>query len=128
MRVGGRRISTEFAFKGPATSPPLTIAKLGKNGDQIPRLFSTTAEAFFVQFEGEIEEAVKNEMLTHAIKKSHETGHEILYGIIALEDSHRLRVKYEEHFTEENLPEKKSMTVETVPAVEPQANTTEEGA
>lgn len=104
VTIGARRISTAFAFKGPATAPPLTIAKLGKNGDQIPRLFSTTAEAFFVQFEGEIEEAVKSEMLTHAIRKSHETGKEILYGLIAIEDSHRLRAKYAQDFTGENLP------------------------
>jgi hypothetical protein len=67
-------------------------------------LFSTTAEAFFVQFEGDIEEAVKGEMLTHAIRKSHETGKEILYSLIAREDSHRLRVRYASHFTEENVP------------------------
>lgn len=105
VTIGGRCISTAFAFKGPATAPPLTIAKLGKNGDQIPRLFSTTAEAFFVQFEGDIEEAVKGEMLTHAIRKSHETGKEILYGVIAREDSHRLRVRYESHFTGGNVPD-----------------------
>ena len=104
VTIGGRRISTAFAFKGPATSPPLTIAKLGKNGDQVPRLFSTTAECFFVQFEGKIEEAVKSEMLTHAIEKSHQTGKEILYGLIALEDSHRLRLRYASHFTEDSLP------------------------
>jgi hypothetical protein len=104
VMIGGRRISTAIAFKGPATDPPLTIAKMGKNGDQIERLFSTTAEAFFVQIEGAIEEAVNSEMLTHAIRKSHETGHEILYGVIALEDSHRLRVRYASHFTEDSLP------------------------
>jgi hypothetical protein len=104
VTIGGRRISTAFALKGPATAPPLTIAKLGKNGDQIPRLFSTTAEAFFVQFEGQIEEAVKEDMVAHAIKKSKETGKEILYGLIALEDSYRLRVCYASHFTEDSIP------------------------
>ncbi len=105
ITVGGRRKSTAFAFKGPATSPPLTIAKLGKNGDQIPRLFSTVADVFFVQFEGRIEEAVKDLMLTYAMRTSKETGREILYGLIALEDSHRLRVKYAQHFSEGNIPE-----------------------
>jgi hypothetical protein len=105
VTIGGRRISTAFALKGPATAPPLTIAKLGKNGDQIPRLFSTTAEAFFVQFEGQIEEAVKEDMVAHAIKKSKETGKEILYGLIALEDSYRLRVRYASHFTEDSIHE-----------------------
>jgi hypothetical protein len=110
VTIGGRRISTAFAFKGPATAPPLTIAKLGKNGDQISRLFSTTAEAFFVQFEGAIEEAVKEDMLAHAIKKSHETGKEIFYGLIALEDSHRLRVRYASHFTEDSIPKDEAQT------------------
>ncbi len=104
VTIGGRRMPTAFALKGPATAPPLTIAKLGKNGDQIPRLFSTTAEAFFVQFEGQIEEAVKEDTVAHAIKKSKETGKEIFYGLIALEDSYRLRVRYASHFTEDSIP------------------------
>jgi hypothetical protein len=114
VTIGGRRISTAFALKGPATAPPLTIAKLGKNGDQIPRLFSTTAEAFFVQFEGQIEEAVKEDMVAHAIKKSKETGKEILYGLIALEDSYRLRVRYASHFSEDSIP--KDELTQTQPA------------
>jgi hypothetical protein len=44
-------------------------------------------------------------MLTYAIRKSHETGKEIFYSIIALEDSHRLRVRYTAHFTEGNVPQ-----------------------
>jgi len=117
VTIGGRRISTAFALKGPAAAPPLTIAKLGKNGDQIPRLFSTTAEAFFVQGEGPIEEAVKEDMVAHAIKKSKETGKEILYGLIALEDSHRLRVRYASHFTEDSIPKHEPQTPKAKPAV-----------
>lgn len=123
VTIGGRRISTAFAFKGPATLPPLRIAKLGKNGDQIPRLFSTTAEAFFVQFEGDIEEAVKDDMLAHAIKKSHETGKEICYGLIALEDSHRLRVRYAARFTEQSVPKEKATAAEPTAPPEPQVST-----
>lgn len=107
ITIGGHRRSTAFGFKGPATQPPLTPRKLGKNGDQIPRLFSTTAEVFFVQFEGKIEESVKELMLTHAIRKSHETRHEILYGVLGLEDSHRLRTRYSSHFKSSNIPRKK---------------------
>lgn len=117
VTIGGRRISTAFALKGPATAPPLTIAKLGKNGDQIPRLFSTTAQAFFVQFEGQIEEAVKEDMVAHAIKKSKETGKEILYGLIALEDSYRLRVRYASHFTEDSIPKDEPTTQTAAVAV-----------
>jgi hypothetical protein len=104
VTIGNRRRSTAFAFKGPATKPPLTPAKLGKNADQIQRLFSTTAVAFFVQFEGGVKEAVKAQMLAEAIKKSHESGRQVLYGVIALEDSHRLRAKYASHFTERSIP------------------------
>jgi hypothetical protein len=104
VTIGGRRRSTAFAFKGPATSPPLTPAKLGSNADQMQRLYSTTADAFFVQFEGRIEETVKEQMLAHAIKKSHETGREVLYGVIALEDSHRLRAKYHSAFSTQHIP------------------------
>jgi hypothetical protein len=107
ITIDGHRRSTAFGFKGPATAPPLTPRKLGKNGDQIPRLFSSAAETFFVQFEGKMEESVKDLMLTHAIRKSHETRHEIRYGLIALEDSHRLRTKYPTHFTSASIPSKK---------------------
>jgi len=104
VTIRSRRRSTAFAFKGPATAPPLRPAKLGVNGDQIQRLFSTAADVFFVQFEGRIEEAVNEQMLAQAIKKSYDTGHEVLYGVIGLEDSHRLRVRYRSHFTEANVP------------------------
>jgi hypothetical protein len=43
-------------------------------------------------------------MLAEAIKKSHESGRQVLYGVIALEDSHRLRAKYASHFTERSIP------------------------
>jgi hypothetical protein len=39
----GERISTAFAFKGPAKFEPMTGAHLGKNGDQIDRLLDGTA-------------------------------------------------------------------------------------
>ena len=94
VTIRGRRRSTAFGLKGPATAPPLTPKKLGKNGDQIQRLFSFTADAFFIQFEGRIEESVKEQMLAQAIKKSYESRREIFHGVIALEDSHRLRVEY----------------------------------
>jgi hypothetical protein len=77
---------------------------LGKNGDQIPRLFLTTADVFLVQFEGQIDEVVRSEMVTHAFRKSHETQKEVLYGLIELEDSHRLRACYASHFANNDVP------------------------
>ncbi len=84
MKIGGKRVLAAFAFKGPATSPPLVPGKLGKNGDQIQRLFSTNADVFFVQFEGRIEESVPEQMLACATRKSFETGREILLELSAL--------------------------------------------
>jgi transposase len=39
-----KRISSAFVFKGPAQFRPMTMAQLGKNGDQIDRLFSEPAD------------------------------------------------------------------------------------
>lgn len=49
VRVDGRRISTAFAFKGPAKFGPLTPAGLGKSGNQIGRLFSEPADLTVLQ-------------------------------------------------------------------------------
>src|SRR6266852_1195312 len=38
----------------PATTGPLVPGKMGKNGDQIQRLFGSPAQVFFVQYEEEI--------------------------------------------------------------------------
>jgi len=40
VRLDGKRISTALMLKGPAQFAPLTPAGLGKNGDQIDRVFS----------------------------------------------------------------------------------------
>ena len=98
VKIGGKRIRMAIAFKGIATKPPLTIKKLGKNGDQIPRLFSSSAEVFLVQFEGQISEAVIEQMETYAIRKSKETGKLIRFGVVGAEDSSRLRVAYPKSF------------------------------
>jgi len=45
----GKRRAIAFAFKGPGTTGVLTPRKLGKNGDQIQRLFVSPAEIFVVQ-------------------------------------------------------------------------------
>lgn len=57
----GKRIIAAFFLKGPSVKGRLTLAKCGKNGDQIQRLFQSPADAFFVQFNGEIDERVIEE-------------------------------------------------------------------
>ena len=49
VTVDGKRISTAFAFKGPSKFRPMAMAELGKNGDQISRLFSEPADLYVLQ-------------------------------------------------------------------------------
>jgi hypothetical protein len=62
----GKRISTAFAFKGPAKFEPMTVAHLGKNGDQIDRLFSEPADLFVLQHCHEITTSVRATMRAFA--------------------------------------------------------------
>lgn len=57
----GKRLLAAFFLKGPAVKGRLTLAKCGKNGDQIQRLFQSPADMFVVQFNGEIDERVIEE-------------------------------------------------------------------
>lgn len=97
-RIMGNRVPTAFAFKGPGTKGKLTPGKLGKNGDQIQRLFETAADAFLIQFWQDIDESVLKQMETHAIARSVYTGQEILYGIIDGDDSNRIYTAYKSKF------------------------------
>jgi hypothetical protein len=98
VSIGGKRVRTAVAFKGVATQPPLTLKKLGKNADQIPRLFDSAAENFLVQFEGQVSEAVVQQMETYAIRKSKDSGKLVRFGVIGAEDSYRLRIAYPKSF------------------------------
>jgi len=90
IRIAGLRRPVAFAFKGPGTVGKLTPGKLGKNGDQIQRLFETAAEVFLIQYWAEIDESVLKQMEQLAVAKSVMTGNEILYGIVDGQDSRRL--------------------------------------
>ena len=67
VRLDGRAISAAFCFKGPGNGfKPLTIAQLGKNGDQIARLFETPANLLVMQHCHGITAYVKNSMKQYA--------------------------------------------------------------
>jgi hypothetical protein len=66
VKIDGKRISAAFAFKGPAEFKPLTIAGLGKNGDQIDRLFTEPADLLVLQHCHEITPAVRGAMRAYA--------------------------------------------------------------
>ena len=66
VRVEGRRISTAFLFKGPACFRPMTLKSLGKNGDQIVRLYSEPADLLVLQHCHSIVSAVRDTMRAYA--------------------------------------------------------------
>lgn len=96
--VKGKRKSTAIAFKGKATKGILTPKKLGKNGDQIQRLFRSTAEIFIIQYQGPIDQSVLEQMQSFAISKSYTEGNKIYYGIIDGQDTARLLQAYSKQF------------------------------
>ncbi|MGI0011529.1 MAG: hypothetical protein ACREAE_09030, partial [Nitrosopumilaceae archaeon] len=67
---------------------------MGKNGDQILRMFRSPANVFFVQFVGQIDENVLSLMEQLAIAKSYATGNQIFYGIIDGSDTSRIFEAY----------------------------------
>ncbi len=71
---------------------------MGKNGDQIPRLFQSPADVFLVQYWGEVDPATHKELETHAIAKSYAEGRLIRHGVIDGQDSLRLKKAYQEKF------------------------------
>jgi hypothetical protein len=66
VKLNDQRISAAFAFKGPAKFRPLTAGDLGKNGDQIDRLFSEPADLLILQHCHEITPAVRSTMRAYA--------------------------------------------------------------
>lgn len=66
LLLDGKRIATALMFKGPARFAPLTSASLGKNGDQIDRLFSEPADLLVLQHCHEITPAVRGQMRAYA--------------------------------------------------------------
>lgn len=97
LRIRGSRISSAFAFKGKATKGPLTPAKMGKNGDQIARLFSAPAQVFFIVYPRAIQDSVITQMHAHAVARAL-SGQKIYYCAIGGSDFLRLYYAYHKKF------------------------------
>jgi len=98
LRMKGHRYSTSIGFKGPATKGVLTPAKMGRNGDQIQRLFESDAQVFLVQYEGQIAQSAIEQLKAMAVNKSVQDRRTVFYGVVPLEDSYRLRMRYQKEF------------------------------
>lgn len=98
LLLKGKRFATAIAFKGKGTKGILTPRKLGKNADQIQRLFRSPAQIFLVQYQGPIDQSVLEQMKNFAIAKSATEGVKIYYGIIDGQDTSRMLKAYPAYF------------------------------
>jgi len=94
----GKRIQTAFAFKGPGKRGKLTPAKMGRNGDQIQRLFKSPAELFILQYWAEIDISVIEQVEAFAKLKSISAIQNIFYCIMDGQDTQRLVDHYPSYF------------------------------
>ncbi len=97
IRLKGKRIATAIAFKGKATSGKLVPGKMGKNGDQINRLFEEPAELFLIVYGGQIDSSIISQMQAFAVGKAM-SGRKIYYGVIDGTDLGRLASAYSKFF------------------------------
>jgi hypothetical protein len=96
--VRGKRLAGAFGLKGKATKGKLTPKKMGKNGDQIQRLFRSPADVFIVQYWGEVDSTIYELMKSLASYKSFAEGRPIYYAVIDGQDSRRLIQAYPKYF------------------------------
>jgi len=98
LRFRGKRRNAAFAFKGRATKGPLTPKKMGKNGDQLGRLFLSEAELFFVVYHSKIDESVAQQMRAYALTRAL-AGTRVYYCLIDGDDLARLVAAYPNEFS-----------------------------
>ena len=98
VRISGKRYAAAFAFKGPGTRGILTPGRMGKNGDQIQRVFKTPASVFLVHYWGQIAESVVEQMEEFAKAKSAVEGGMVFFGVIDGDDANRLLAAYSKVF------------------------------
>lgn len=98
LKFKGQRRAVAFAFKGPGMRGTLTPKKLGRNGDQIQRLFLSPAEIFIVQYHSQIDQSVIEQMVAFATMNSVRESKRIWYGVIDGDDTDRLMAAYPKAF------------------------------
>lgn len=96
VTLNGKRISTAFMLKGPSVKGRLTIAKCGKNGDQIQRLFQSPADLFVIQYNGEIDERVIEEGRQKIVYLRSQGRKDVLFTVIDGFDTARLLAAYQD--------------------------------
>ena len=97
IKFKGKRMFAAFALKGKATKGTLTPKMMGKNGDQISRLFGASAQMFFVVYHGKVDESITEQLAAFAIAKAI-SGVTIYYCVIDGDDLNRLVQAYRKYF------------------------------
>ncbi|MBI2104975.1 MAG: hypothetical protein HYT90_05295 [Candidatus Omnitrophica bacterium] len=98
LLLKGKRRSAAFALKGMGTRGRLTPKMMGKRGDQIQRLFRSPAEVFLIQYWGEIDASIIEQMRAFAFQNSATHQKPIYYGVIDGADTCRLLKAYQRAF------------------------------
>ncbi|WP_323517469.1 hypothetical protein [Xanthomonas nasturtii] len=70
LGVNGRRQTAAFLLKGPSRFHPMKPTDLGRNGDQLYRLFNIPADVFVIQHCHSIGPAVRKQALAFALQRS----------------------------------------------------------
>ena len=90
----GKRVASGFLLKGRGTKGTLRIKTLGKNGDQVVRLTSTSLDLYVVQFVGLIDQAVIAHLEAHVRQAAEKAGLPRYYCVIDGTDTARLLKAY----------------------------------
>lgn len=90
-----KRLAAGFLLKGPAVKGTLTIKYLGKNGDQIVRLTSTSLDLYVVQFVGPIAQMVVDHLDAHVHQAAQRVGKDRYYCVMDGTDTARLLKAYQ---------------------------------
>jgi hypothetical protein len=103
FRVKNARRAVAIAFKGRGTVGKLVPAKMGKNGDQVGRLFDEPAEVFLIVYCGQIDASVVSQMQAFAIAKKAMPGQKVYFGVIDEDDLGRIAAGYPQAFQKKKL-------------------------
>lgn len=102
LRMKGKRMTASFGLKGKGTTGKLTPKKMGKNGDQIQRLFRDSADVYIVLYCGEVDQSIYEQLRTAATAKSYTEARPIYFGVIDGQDTQRLIKAYPSQFDVRN--------------------------
>lgn len=90
VHIDGRRLTAAFVLKGPAQFRRMTLATLGKNGDQIYRAFTEPAELIVLQHCHDVDSSVVATLKAFA----NQAGEQRLFCVMDGRDTWRLLKAY----------------------------------